>query len=106
MIASLAMTAFAATLAAAAAAQDAGPRTTQGAAQERQELPGERSDSGKCSDLPSADELKKLLQGAPAQGEVGGTANGRYELGRGGQSVGRGVRGRRLDGRSDAGVAR
>ena len=80
MTARLAMAALAATLAAAAAAQDAGPRTTQGAAKEKQELPGERSgSSGKCSDLPSADDLKKLLKDAPSQGEIGGMANGQYE---------------------------
>jgi uncharacterized protein GlcG (DUF336 family) len=64
----------------AASAQDAGPRTTQGVAKQPQELPGEKSgSSGKCSDLPSAEDLKKLLEKAPSQGEVGGFANGKYE---------------------------
>ena len=76
----LATAVLAATLAAAAGAQDAGPRTTPGVAKEKQELPGERAGSaGKCNDLPSTDDLKKLLKDAPSQGEIGGMANGRYE---------------------------
>src|SRR5438270_13699256 len=54
------------------AASDAGtPRTTEGVAQEKHELPGERKGSG-CDALPSEDDLRKLLQAAPAEGEVGG----------------------------------
>jgi uncharacterized protein GlcG (DUF336 family) len=59
-------------------AQAGAPRTTRGAAQENQDVPGERRGSG-CADLPSADDLRKLLKDAPGQGEVGGMAAGRFE---------------------------
>jgi uncharacterized protein GlcG (DUF336 family) len=65
-------------LAAAGAADGGAPRTTQGAATEKQELPGEHKGGG-CGDLPSADQLRKLLKEAPAQGEVGGFSGGKFE---------------------------
>jgi uncharacterized protein GlcG (DUF336 family) len=58
-------------LLAAETPSDAGPRTTEGIAKEKQELPGEKAGRG-CKDLPSADDLRKLLKDAPGQGEVGG----------------------------------
>ena len=65
-------------LAALLVAQQGAPRTTEGVAKEKQDVPGERRGGG-CSDLPSADELRKLLKAAPEQGEVGGFASGRFE---------------------------
>src|SRR5918912_2549400 len=59
-------------------AQQGAPRTTEGAAKEKQEVPGEHRGGG-CGDLPSADDLRKLLKDAPSQGEVGGMASGRFE---------------------------
>jgi uncharacterized protein GlcG (DUF336 family) len=59
-------------------AQAGAPKTTQGSATEKQEKPGEKRGGG-CGDLPSADELRKLLQAAPQEGEVGGFAGGRFE---------------------------
>jgi uncharacterized protein GlcG (DUF336 family) len=54
------------------AAADGGlPVTTQGSAKEQQELPGEHRGKG-CADVPSADDLRKLLKEAPGHGEVGG----------------------------------
>jgi uncharacterized protein GlcG (DUF336 family) len=60
-------------------APGAGPRTTEGIAKEKQETPGEHKGQAGCGDLPSAEELRKLLQDAPKQGEVGGMAEGRFE---------------------------
>jgi uncharacterized protein GlcG (DUF336 family) len=60
-----------------AAAQKAGAETQPGSAGEKQESPGQRS--GNCSDLPSADDLRKLLKDAPKQGDAGGLAGGYFE---------------------------
>jgi uncharacterized protein GlcG (DUF336 family) len=65
-------------LAAGGAADGGAPRTTQGSATEKQEVPGEHKGGG-CADLPSADELRKLLKQAPSEGEVGGFAGGKFE---------------------------
>jgi uncharacterized protein GlcG (DUF336 family) len=59
-------------------AQAGAPRTTEGAAKEKQDVPGERRGGG-CADVPSAEDLRKLLKDAPGQGEVGGMASGRFE---------------------------
>ena len=59
-------------------AQAGVPRTTEGAAKEKQDVPGERRGGG-CADVPSADDLRKLLKDAPAQAEVGGMASGKFE---------------------------
>jgi uncharacterized protein GlcG (DUF336 family) len=59
-------------------AQPGAPRTTQGAAKDKQEVPGEHKGGG-CGDLPSAEDLRKLLKDAPSQGEVGGMASGKFE---------------------------
>src|SRR3982751_2083306 len=59
-------------------AQQGGPRTTPGVSQEKQEIPGEHRDQG-CGALPTEDDLRKLLQAAPEEGEVGGMASGRFE---------------------------
>jgi uncharacterized protein GlcG (DUF336 family) len=59
-------------------AQAGAPRTTEGAAKAKQETPGEHKGRG-CGDLPSADDLRKLLKDAPSQGEVGGMAGGKFE---------------------------
>jgi len=58
--------------------QAGAPRTTEGAAKEKQDVPGERRGGG-CADVPSADDLRKLLKDAPGQGEVGGMASGKFE---------------------------
>jgi uncharacterized protein GlcG (DUF336 family) len=59
-------------------AQQGAPRTTEGVAKEKQDVPGERRGGG-CADLPSEDDLRKLLKAAPEQGEAGGFASGRFE---------------------------
>src|SRR3954468_20990973 len=65
-------------LAALLVAQQGAPRTTEGVAKEKQDVPGEHRGGG-CSDLPSAEDLRKLLKAAPDQGEAGGLASGRFE---------------------------
>src|SRR3954470_14143398 len=61
-------------------AQQGAPRTTEGVAKEKQDVPGERRGGG-CGDLPSEDDLRKLLKAAPAQGEAGGVRSGALEWG-------------------------
>jgi uncharacterized protein GlcG (DUF336 family) len=60
-------------------AQPQPSRTTGGVATEKQETPGANKASSGCGDLPSEDDLRKLLKAAPEQGEIGGMANGKYE---------------------------
>jgi uncharacterized protein GlcG (DUF336 family) len=55
------------------------PAETQpGAADEKLETPGQHAGGG-CKDLPTADQLKKLLKEAPNLGEAGGLDGGRSE---------------------------
>jgi uncharacterized protein GlcG (DUF336 family) len=78
--------AFAAGLAAACGkvesnkASAADPATTQpGSAAEQSRGARQGAASASCSDLPSADDLKKWLREAPAQGEAGGLMSGKME---------------------------
>jgi uncharacterized protein GlcG (DUF336 family) len=43
------------------------------------ETPGERAKEGSCDQVPSTDDLKRLLASAPKKGEAGGLAGGRAE---------------------------
>lgn len=56
---------------------DGAPKTTAGATQEPQPVYGANSGEG-CAPLPDAGKLTQLLKGAPAEGEAGGMAGGRY----------------------------
>jgi uncharacterized protein GlcG (DUF336 family) len=78
--------AFAAGLAAACGkvesnkASAADPATTQpGSAAEQSSGARQGAAAATCRDLPSADDLKKWLREAPAQGEAGGLMSGRME---------------------------
>lgn len=61
-------------------ASAAGPATTQpGSAADQSRGPAAGASPASCRDLPSADDLKKWLREAPAQGEAGGLMSGRME---------------------------
>lgn len=49
------------------------------AAQPSGEQPGQRANVGRCSDLPSAKDLKDMLRKAPGQAKVGGLMDGKME---------------------------
>ena len=56
------------------------PASTQpGSAAEQSRGPREGAAKADCSSLPSADDLKKWLRDAPAQGEAGGLMSGKME---------------------------
>jgi uncharacterized protein GlcG (DUF336 family) len=56
----------------------AGSETQKGASRDPGEAPGQRAGTA-CKDLPSADDLKRLLRGAASAGEAGGLDGGRSE---------------------------
>ena len=61
-------------------ASAADPATTQaGSAGDQSRGAKEGAAPASCRDLPSADDLKKWLRDAPAQGEAGGLMSGRME---------------------------
>lgn len=54
-------------------------RTLVGERQPEAQQPGAQKDEGRCAELPDATRLGELLRAAPAEGEVGGLAGGRYQ---------------------------
>ncbi len=54
-------------------------RTTEGVATQKQEEPAANKGSGGCGELPSEQDLTKWLREAPASGQIGGLAEGKFE---------------------------